>query len=616
MSTYHENLRTAVTATLQEQELVIRQAEAGCQAAAYTLYYSQGALLAAIDRFDSSVHSVLKQKTPVKVAADDVANIAHKVALAANQAASSGKVAVTDAAVSASNLQVATNAVVRLASDIGSIFSMVQAEDTQSSLFNLARSAYELMNKTAFDLEEATRLAMEVSAQAAEISLPELSTGAKGIKESADSFLATAQAELGAATTAMLSASSAVSEATGKEKLAEGMYETTLAQVYAAREGYLQANRLLNQELSVTVTQLPAGPDATTAPAQGAWTITVRAAPLRFPFPDQPRATPELVASYYVVFVREDRTSVFNLDLAERLYEEIPAAQAKWKIEGDHLVFSIPYQEATDADRLPLERGLPYVAFLVARYSPEYQREVNDFEDYLSAPSRNFVVQEQLPVVNASAVSISIGSSERLSTTLFDGHPAVFSSLQDVEYRLLLLPLDGEDNAKPGRPLLLGNARQEWLEELLAWHVGKESGTDPSASPAHKRAQSTTKNGKHPASPKSNPATHAAEGLGFLFNEAIAEQVPAGSYSRLIPEPAPHPNSTTSLLRLTITDATTDIFGHPLVENKKYVPVVLTLFSGEAEKKPAYAPALSEVQPGAAFVFPGFNNPTPEKHKP
>ena len=61
---------------------------------------------------------------------------------------------VTNAAVCAANVQVAANAVLRLSSDMGSIYSMLSAADFGSEIYLQSRTAYSIMNETAYDAEK------------------------------------------------------------------------------------------------------------------------------------------------------------------------------------------------------------------------------------------------------------------------------------------------------------------------------------------------------------------------------------------------------------------------------------------------------------------------------
>ena len=73
-------------------------------------------------------------------------------------------------AVCAANVQDANIAITRLASDVGSIFSIVSAADLGSAIYNKTEYVYGVINETAYDAEAASQLAMDASADTSEVS--------------------------------------------------------------------------------------------------------------------------------------------------------------------------------------------------------------------------------------------------------------------------------------------------------------------------------------------------------------------------------------------------------------------------------------------------------------
>jgi hypothetical protein len=74
----------------------------------------------------------------------------------------------TAAAVSAANIQISTNAIAKLASDIGDICSMLNATDYQSDLFFAIQEIEPRISAVAYDSELLSQAAMEISVMAAE----------------------------------------------------------------------------------------------------------------------------------------------------------------------------------------------------------------------------------------------------------------------------------------------------------------------------------------------------------------------------------------------------------------------------------------------------------------
>ena len=74
----------------------------------------------------------------------------------------------TAAAVSAANIQVSTDAILKLASDTGNIYSMLNATNDQSDLFFAIQEIEPRINAVAYDAELLSRAAVEISVMAAE----------------------------------------------------------------------------------------------------------------------------------------------------------------------------------------------------------------------------------------------------------------------------------------------------------------------------------------------------------------------------------------------------------------------------------------------------------------
>ncbi|MDP9047216.1 MAG: hypothetical protein M3N14_03710, partial [Bacteroidota bacterium] len=179
MNTYNENLRTSVVASLQSQELAQKTVSAALNAAMFTLYYAEGATITANEKFTLAKEE-LAEKTSVKLQAVATSNISNNQLLSATQASQYAKQSVTNTAVCAANVQVASNAILRLASDLGSIYSIVNAADSDTDIFTQAQEARDLINQTAYEAEVASRIAMKASALMSEVSASTVMTMSTG----------------------------------------------------------------------------------------------------------------------------------------------------------------------------------------------------------------------------------------------------------------------------------------------------------------------------------------------------------------------------------------------------------------------------------------------------
>jgi hypothetical protein len=78
----------------------------------------------------------------------------------------------------------------------------------------------------------------------------------------------------------------------------------------------------------------------------------------------------------------------------------------------------------------------------------------------------------------------------------------------------------------------------------------------------------------------------------FFFNLSLAENIPAGNYTSA----HPHKSTNGGGFIAHIDSTTTDNFGNPLIEDKKYIPVVLSIYKGAEHTKSNYTNNLSDWQ--------------------
>ncbi len=316
MNTYNENLHTGIVNSLQAQLLNQQKIKSTRHASLFTLYYAEGAAITATENL-AIAGQTLDKKAAVKKQAVHDSNLCTNMLASATQANTFLKQSVTNIAVAAANVQVACNAIVRLASDTSSAFSIINAADFGSSIYNLALEAQGTMAKTASEAEKASKLAMESSWYTAEVSGPTVLDKAKTANSAMGNLLKIATAEFNNASQAVINDNANLASVTVKEKAAEGAYEDISADSHAAWSAYRLTNRELNLDLLVDVAQ-----PTTTEPAQ---MITVTFNALQTPFPkDGTPKPPYPVSSYNILVVKDQNKYTFSAAGAETLTEDYP----------------------------------------------------------------------------------------------------------------------------------------------------------------------------------------------------------------------------------------------------------------------------------------------------
>lgn len=648
MSSYNENLHSTVVASLNDQELEVQHIEAQKEASMFTLYYAQGARITASEQLGIATKKYEKQEKIMHANIVDN-NISTNVLASAEVENTTVTQSVTNSAVSAANIEVATNAIIKLASDTGSIYSIVNAADYGSQIFEEAKYAKCLMDETAYLAEKTSQHAMEASAFSAEISSSSLEEKAAGTDASIKSLLEIVTNEFNDISEVVDKDNQVLSEAHVVEKKAEGELEDISGEAIATVDAYELNNEELNLDLKVF--------DETNTKYNVSFN---NYKPAFYPFQctdtDQPinlelSWDPYPVKEYYIMLVKDSRKATFTVNTAQSSYKKNKrSVQVALPIITEpipeNVIFDVEVSitELYDSDGDELKLGEEYVVFVYAILEDEYKKLINSFDDYITAPSGTFKLTSQLE----KALDLSITSGVTPEEFTFDVRQESFINIEDIEYRCMFLPSDAEltlglltqsglndlekyakylekmagdydkEYAKKQSELTLLKVQMKAHNQYLAKnHVGGDAEvSDQSRLDEQYRADLNAKIEKHQGDLKSLDAKKSAYGSGifpavidatgrFLFNLGIAEQVPAGSY--VVAENIEY-NVTneddayiTGKATVKILPDVTDNFGNRLIEEQSYIPVVLSIYVGENRKE--YTNALTDYKDGSPFVY-------------
>lgn len=511
MSIYSENLHATVVNSLQRQYLDQQNLSSQMIAAGFTLYYAQGATITAKQkleeaRIDAAFKETVNKQTIIN------SNIANNLLSSAIQASQYAKQSISNTAVCASNVQVAANAVIRLAADIGSIMSIVNAADFLD-IQKQTKNVYDLINDASYSAEVASQLAMDASMFTAEVSSSAVLDKAKNVNEQLNNLLNTTSAQLDTAIQSVAAGSAALAEADNSKNLADGALAAISVAYKASGSAYNFANKIHNLNLRVPDTDITDS------------SFVVHFTKVNYP-----------VNQYYVVLVKDTKKSTFSINNAENLLSQqetkilisVPAQHTS-SVDHPTLIntrinfFDMPGTNKTlqDSDGDDVAQGQRYVVFAFAVLTEVYKKEISNFDNFLSAPSEPFVLTIKLKAVNSNTITVkSTNSLQKLEFTTEE------DTAYNPEYRCIFLPVGVPD---------------------------------------------------------------------LLFNVIIAEQVPWANYS------IAKKQDLKNIYEVCIGPDITDNFGNPLVPKKAYLPVILTVSSGEICNPSKFTNALSAIDKKAAF---------------
>ena len=470
MNSYNDNLHSSVVSSLSDLELDLKKVKAQLDASQLSLYYAEGARITAAEKLEIANKNYLFQQKVQEQAVID-SDISTNVLTSANNGNAYVGKTTSNTSVAAANVQIATNAIIKLASDVGSIFSIVNAADFDTEIYQQSLEAYELMAETAYLSEKTSQHSMEATAYTSEVSAVTLADKAASTDASVKNMLTTVSGQFEAMAAIVSADNDALAAASVAEKEAEGNLEDINAAYFATLGAYNLNNKELNLNLRVDVPK-EAG-DRTN--------FTVLFNRYKSPFSNRRSLKGKTegsnypVDTYYIMLVKDSKKSTFSISNAEGLvseedsksYIKIPAAKLDPDKQISQQVF-ISGLDDTDGDEMEL--GKNYVIFVLAMLDIDYKKAINTFDDYLTAPSAVFCLQNKISAPPADKIGIqkieSIEVSEdieiitddlhpdknetKITTPKVDGETTIqkveFEVLEnmyyDVEYRCMFLPND------------------------------------------------------------------------------------------------------------------------------------------------------------------------------
>jgi hypothetical protein len=429
MNTYNENLHDTVLISLAKQELQLQKKKGSLDASMFSLYYAEGARISAAEDLKVANNDYAFQQLVLEQAVID-SDISTNTLASTNLGNQFISQSVKNTSVAAANVQIAANAILKLASDVGSIFSIVNAADFDTEIYDQSKEALNLMNETAYLAERTSQLSMEASGQIAEVPITSLVSKAETTDTSIKSLLEIVTNDFKAASEVVITDSNALAAANSQEKVAEGVLENADSFFNSSREAYKLTSLELNLNLK-TSQPYKAG---------NASYYTVSFNRYRSPF-DYKNNSKGLsrrnskseypVSDYYIFLVKNKQKEIFSISDAEGLVLEDEKEKKYFKMPDNKMSTKLYMSDLKDVNGQDIELGERYVVFVFAILDNEYKKIINTFEDYLSAPSAFFTLKNKLTAPRYKNISVS----DNIMTFSEDENTDY-----NVEYRCIFLP--------------------------------------------------------------------------------------------------------------------------------------------------------------------------------
>lgn len=639
MNSYNENLQASILSTLSEQETKLQKTKANLDASMFSLYYAQGARITAAEELKRANENYKEQQAILEQMVID-SDVSTNVVSTTNLANTFIPETVKNTAVAAANVQIATNAIIKLASDVGSIFSVVNAADYGTEIYDQSKYANELMNGncngkkkvakgvegTAYLAENTSRLSMEASAEIAEVPITNLTEIVTSTDAAIKSLLEVVNTDFNTASETILTDTTALTTSNSAEKKAEGNLEDSGIVYLSTEDAYDLSNKQLNLDLRVKLAE----DDPNGRPES--YTVSFNSYKSPFAYEQEagitsgPKRPGYPVNNYYIFLVKNKDKNFFSTSDAEGLITEPEKEHLYVKISSTgQESYSKKINVLTEEQRredTPNETylkdvngefiriGENYVIYVFAVFDNGYKKIINTFDDYLTAPSAVFSLKNQLVAPDADKIEVN---NNKLTFTLDK------KSDFDVEYRCMFL-LYSPELTKGLLTLQDLNKVKEEVEDLEKEYSSKiealkSRAEDLNSQITNQKSQKTDDSTyldelkaelKEVNSELSELEKIKAELIQdiqeiegnkpeFFFNYTIAKGLERDSYALATKNGA-------KKYSLEINVTTTDSFGNSLINNKQYIPVVLAMPSRKDERF-RFIGALSNAQQTELFTY-------------
>jgi len=427
MNTYNDNQLLAVKKILSTISTEQSKRESAQTVAQFNLYFAVGAQLLAQEKL-KKVNADYDSTMAINNQGVANSNRANNLMESTQMADQNVTAVVTNTATVAQNVQVAANAVLKLAANIGSANNIVRASEYQTDIQRMTEYANKVIRKTAYQAELASQLAMESSTYSSQIISKQVLNEATTTKSLFDDMLKRTQAELNTLTEARIAGTDKLVSANTAQRAAEGKRSIAAQEFVAVKEACAISNINLNDGLQVEATSNT--------------DISVCFEAFNPPF-EGLQEHEQWKHKYYITVVKAYTKDSFSFDMAETRLNQFKTQRFLLLEPGSKTPVNLIVPPDTgkktsqllqDIDGNKIENGIPYVILIYQELDIAYKKEINNFSDRMSAPSAAFTLTTILAEVKELSGDKETGNELRFKPVSMPD--------ADVEYRCILLPAD------------------------------------------------------------------------------------------------------------------------------------------------------------------------------
>lgn len=395
---FNQELQDAIKevySQLEAAELIQENLEKGAKLG---LYFAHGATEKAGHKFrEDYVKSFSRgnQLGATILASETSANIVTAATAAATDAKNTNSFASTAAV----NIQAAANALTDLSADVAAILAVATSKDYGSKIQQLANMSYKLTQAASDNAENTTLQSLNTTIEAAQSRATDALTQAKTLSSDLTTLYNALNDNFEAIQDAITNDGVVLAAAKKTEEEQEGIYKTALVEEKAMEF----SEQFINEQVNYDLRYIKTGNNGDQFQIAFNHFDEVKL------MIENGELTPEVVISKYrVIFTQVDDAPAFDIQAAKGTthYFEIPLSN-RMSYEMDFVTAEYAANNpgnnsniARDNTGQAVQRGTPYVVFVYAVYTCDYQNQMENTDGFLSLGSLPFTLLTDLPAAN------------------------------------------------------------------------------------------------------------------------------------------------------------------------------------------------------------------------
>lgn len=430
-------------------------------AAKISLYYAHGQTEKNQNNFKTT-----KQDSDASEALDSksvkACNLAENVVIAAKQSLIDSGSATSNVSTAAANMQIAANAINKLAGDVAAMNSTAVNANNESAIQEHTARANKLTQKAAKLAEDVSLDSMQATIEASQATASTVVTNSETALEAAKNLQAATLSRYTELNQEEVTAKTNLIAAQKNEKLASANYDVSTKQDTAISNTRSIIDQVSNNNIKLVDSVV--------------WDSKHKQPQFDIPYGigkgdsysilwDAFRDEKKDIKSYRLIMVKMDDSEAFDINIAHKLdkgsyysvdpseegaskyhktfylldseLKVLPEGDTEHRVQDDTDFSNVRNHISVDYRGRPIERGQYYVAYIYAEYNIIKQRKLDSIVGYLSQPSKKLIIQAPLYHTETPQIHTSYFNSKNVAVSV--KVPTIKYDPTKVDFRVMLV---------------------------------------------------------------------------------------------------------------------------------------------------------------------------------